>query len=220
MPGPIEGPVCLEGAPPVIRDFLVWIATKVGKGPGEYDLSWSETLASSLNVWGLLEGSHVLALMLFAGTIFLVDLRLLGVGFKSTPISVISDRVLPLTVFGFALMVITGVALFYAKPLLYYHNLWFRLKLVFLAIAVINIFIFHYRVQRDRQAWDAGVAPPAKVRLSAVVSIVAWVTVITFGRFIAYDWYECGKPLPHWANVAQACAASERGAIDLEEAAR
>lgn len=201
----------------MIRDFLVWLATHVGKGPGEYDPSWSEGLASTLNVWGLLEGSHVLSLMLFAGTIFLVDLRLLGVGFKKTPISVISDRVLPLTVFGFALMLVTGGLLFYAKPLLYYHNLWFRLKLIFLAIAVINIFIFHYKVQVDRDRWDTAVKPPAKARISALVSILSWVIVITFGRFIAYDWYECGKPLPHWANVAQECAISERGAIDLSE---
>jgi hypothetical protein len=201
----------------LIRDFLVWLATHVGKGPGEYDPSWSEGLASTLNVWGLLEGSHVLSLMLFAGTIFLVDLRLLGVGFKKTPISVISDRVLPLTVFGFALMLVTGGLLFYAKPLLYYHNLWFRLKLIFLAIAVINIFIFHYKVQTDRDQWDTAVKPPSKARISAMVSILSWVIVITFGRFIAYDWYECGKPLPHWANVAQECAISERGAIDLSE---
>lgn len=201
----------------MIREFLVWLATRVGKGPGEYDPSWSEGLASTLNVWGLLEGSHVLSLMLFAGTIFLVDLRLLGVGFKKTPISVISDRVLPLTVFGFALMVVTGGLLFYAKPLLYYHNLWFRLKLIFLAIAVINIFIFHYKVQKDRAQWDTAVKPPAKARISAMVSIVSWILVITFGRFIAYDWFECGKPLPHWANAAQECAVSERGAIDLSE---
>jgi hypothetical protein len=204
----------------VLRDFLVWMATKVGKGPGEYDPSWSETLASTLNVWGLLEGTHVLALMLFAGTIFLVDFRLLGIGFKKTPVSVISDRVLPLTVFGFALMVVTGVALFYAKPLLYYHNLWFRLKLIFLAVAVVNIFIFHFKVQNNRDEWDTAVTPPTKARISAAVSILAWVTVITFGRFIAYDWYECGKPLPHWANLAQECAISERGAIDLTEMAK
>lgn len=201
----------------MLRDFLVWLATELGKGDGEYAMSWSEALASSLNFWGLLEGTHVLSLMLFAGTIFLVDLRLLGVAFKRTPVSVISDRVLPLTVFGFVLMIATGLALFYAKPLLYYHNLWFRLKLVFLAIAAINILVFHFRVQRNRHEWDTAARLPAKARLSGLVSILAWVAVITTGRFIAYDWFECGKPLPHWANVAQSCATSERGAIDLSE---
>lgn len=205
------------GALRVLRDLLVWLATEPGKGKGEYDLSWSEALASSLNFWGLLEGTHVLTLMLFAGTIFLVDLRLLGLAFKRTPVSVISDRVLPLTVFGFVLMVATGVALFYAKPLVYYHNLWFRLKLIFLAVALLNIMLFHWRVQRNRHEWDALARPPLKAQLSATISLISWLAVITFGRFIAYDWYECGKPLPHWANVAQACATSDVGAIDIEE---
>lgn len=193
---------------------------ELGKGPGEYDPSWSELLAGSLNFWGLLEGTHVLTLMLFAGTIFLVDLRLLGLAFRQTPVSVMSDRVLPLTVVGFLLMVATGLALFYAKPLLYYHNLWFRLKLIFLAVALINIMIFHWRVQRSRHEWDTAPRPPAAARASALVSLTAWILVIAFGRFIAYDWYECGKALPHWANVAQSCATSERGAIDLEDVAQ
>jgi hypothetical protein len=199
----------------LIRDFLVWLAA-VGKGPGEYDPSWSELLASSLNFWGLLEGTHVLSLMLFAGTIFIVDLRLLGVAFKKTPVSVISERVLPLTIFGLVIMIATGVALFYAKPLLYYHNIWFRLKLVFLVVAAINILIFHFRVQRDIAGWDTRAAPPVKARLSAVISILSWIVVITFGRFIAYDWYNCGKPLPDWANTIQECKTSETGAVDLK----
>ena len=204
----------------MLRDFLVWMATQVGKGPGEYDPSWSEALAGSLNFWSLLEGTHVLALMLFAGTIFLVDFRLLGIGFRKTPVSVISDKVLPLTVFGFALMVLTGLALFYAKPLLYYHNLWFRLKLVFLTVAIVNIFVFHFKVQNNRDAWDADPVPPRKARISAAVSLLAWIAVITAGRAIAYDWFDCGKALPHWINVAQECAISEHGALDLEEMAK
>lgn len=199
----------------MLREFLVWMATQLGKGPGEYDPSWSDLLAGSLNFWGLLEGTHVLTLMLFAGTIFMVDLRLLGLAFKKTPVSTLSDKVLPLTVFGFAVMVLTGTALFFAKPLLYYHNLWFRLKMVFLAVAAINILIFHFRVQRDRAAWDRSEKPPAKARISAAISLASWLLVIMFGRFIAYDWFDCGKALPHWVNVAEECAISDKGALDI-----
>ncbi|MBW8815625.1 MAG: hypothetical protein JF588_19580 [Caulobacterales bacterium] len=203
----------------MLRDFLVWMATHLGKGPGEDAMSWSEALAGSLNFWSLLEGTHVLSLMLFAGTIFVVDLRLMGALFRKTPVSVVSDRVLPLTVFGLVIMLVTGTALFFAKPLLYYHSLWFRLKLVFLAVAAINILVFHFRVQRDMEAWDAAPKPPAKARASAAVSLLSWVLVITFGRFIAYDWTNCGKPLPHWINVAEECQRSENGANDVAKAA-
>lgn len=199
----------------MIRDFLVWLQTELGKGPGEYPMSWSEALLGSLNFWGLLEGTHLLALMLFAGTIFVVDLRLLGVTFKRTPVSVLSDKVLPLTIFGFVLVILTGLALFYAKPLVYFHNIWFRAKLVFIVLALINIVIFHRRVQRSIQDWDTLARPPRAARASAAVSLASWTVVIMLGRFIAYDWYECGKPIPEWANVLQECAASEHGAASL-----
>ena len=199
----------------MIRAFLVWLQTSLGKGPAPEDASWSEALLGSLNFWCLLEGSHLLMLMLFAGTIMVVDLRLLGVAFKRTPVSAVSDRILPLTVAGFLGMVVTGLLLFYAKPLFYYHNLWFRLKLVFLVAAMINIAVFHFRIQRTLPQWNTAAVPTTPARVSAALSLTAWVLIATMGRFIPYNWYECGKPLPAIVNTLQACAASERGAVDL-----
>ena len=172
-------------------------------------------MLGSLNFWSLLEGTHLLSLMLFAGTIFIVDLRLLGITFQRTPVSVVCDRILPLTVAGFLLVVLTGLALFYAKPLFYYHNVWFRVKLIFLAVAMLNVFFFHSRVRRNGEAWDIDTKPPRKVRAAAAASLASWLVVIVMGRFLAYDWFECGKPIPLWANVVQDCRASEGGAIDL-----
>jgi hypothetical protein len=199
----------------MIRTFLVWLQTSLGKGHGPDAQSWSEALLGSLNFWGLLEGTHLLTLMLFAGTIMVVDLRLLGVIFKRTPVSVVSDKILPLTIGGIALMFVTGGALFFAKPLFYYHNIWFRLKLVFILLAMVNIAVFHFRVQRNQGAWDGSARPPFAARASAVISLSAWVLVIVMGRFIAYNWFECGKPLPDIINVSQSCAASEKGAVSL-----
>ncbi|THD78581.1 MAG: hypothetical protein E7812_11365 [Phenylobacterium sp.] len=198
----------------MIGHFLTWLQNTLGKGHGDTAQSWSEALLGSLNFWGLLEGTHLLALMLFAGTIFVVDLRLLGVTFRRTPVSVVSDRVLPLTVVGFLLLLATGLGLFFAKPLFYYHNLWFRAKMIFLVLAMLNIAVFHTRVQHNQAAWDTAPKPPGPARLSAVLSLVSWILVIAMGRFIPYDWFECGKPVPHWANVLQDCKASEKGAYE------
>jgi hypothetical protein len=202
----------------MIRALLVWLQTTLGKGPGPDDQSWSEALLGSLNFWGLLEGTHLLTLMLFAGTILVVDLRLLGVTWRRTPVSVVSQRILPMTVAGFVLMLLTGVALFFAKPLVYYHNIWFRLKMLFLLAAMVNIAIFHFRIQKSQPAWDADAVPPRGARLSAAASLAAWLLIIVMGRFIAYNWYECGKPQSGFINAAQECAASEHGAVPLTSA--
>ena len=199
----------------MIREFLVWLQNDLGKGTGEMAQSWSEALLGSLNFWGLLEGTHLIALMLFAGTILVVDLRLLGVTFRRTPVSVVSDTILPLTVFGFLFVVVTGLGLFFAKPVFYYHNIWFRAKMIMLALALLNILIFHARIQKSQDAWDILPKPPAGVRAAAGMSLTAWLVVITFGRLIAYDWFECGKPQPGFINWAEECAISEKGAVPL-----
>ncbi|WP_297693687.1 DUF6644 family protein [Phenylobacterium sp.] len=198
----------------MINQFMTWLQHGLGKGSGDTAQSWSEALLGSLNFWGLLEGTHLLALMLFAGTIFVVDLRLLGVTFRKTPVSVVSDRVLPMTVAGFLILLATGLALFFAKPMFYYHNLWFRAKMIFLVLAMINIAVFHSQVQRGQSAWDNHPTPPGPARISAIVSLVSWILVIGLGRFIPYDWFQCGKPVPHWANVLQDCKTSEKGAYE------
>jgi len=199
----------------MIGAFLTWLQHSLGKGPADDAQSWSEALLGSLNFWSLLEGTHLIALMLFAGTILVVDLRLLGVTFRKTKVSVISDAILPLTVFSFAFVVITGLGLLFAKPLFYYHNIWFRAKMIILALALLNILIFHGRVQATQDSWDSDEKPPRAARMAAAGSLLAWLLVITCGRFIPYNWYECGKPQPAFINWVQECKTSEKGEVTL-----
>lgn len=179
-------------------------ATRDASGRAISDTSWSAQLQGSERLWMLLEGAHVLTLMLFAGTIFFVDLRLVGATLRTTPVSKVTDSVLPYTVVGFGLMVVTGVALFFSSPFDYFHNFVFRLKIAFLIAAAINIFVFHYRVQTNRPRWDAQQRPPAGVRAAAVLSLTLWLAVIVAGRYVAYDWVKC-EHASGWIAAAAQC---------------
>ena len=68
----------------------------------------------------------------------------------------------------------------------------------------------------DVEKWDTLERPPISARASAIVSLAAWLVVIACGRYIAYNWFDCGKRQPTWVNVAASCAASESGAINLK----
>ena len=76
-------------------------------------------------MWPLIESTHVLNIALFVGTAVMMDLRFLGVTFKSVPISEFTSRMLPWTRGAFAVMVVTGLVIFYSNPLRYYHNIFF-----------------------------------------------------------------------------------------------
>jgi len=199
----------------MIGAFLNWLEHSLGKGPSPDAQSWSEALLGSLNFWSLLEGTHLIVLMLFAGTILIVDLRLLGVTFRKTRVSVVSDAILPLTVFSFIFVVLSGLGLLFAKPLFYYHNIWFRAKMIFLALALLNILIFHGQTQRTQDSWDTDEKPPRAARIAAAGSLIAWLLVITCGRFIPYDWFECGKPQTAFINWVQECKTSDKGEVNL-----
>ena len=193
-----------------LSNFLAWIEFSLGAevdaaGNIIADTSWSAQLQASERLWMVLEGTHVLTIMLFAGTILFVDLRLLGLVLRKVPVSQVADNVLPITVAAFGVMAVTGVLLFLAQPLEYFHSLIFRFKILFLLVAAINIFWFHYKVQRGRAEWDAKALPPVSARVSAAMSIALWVLVIATGRYAAYGWVSCDNIDGLAAQAAQ-CA--------------
>jgi hypothetical protein len=96
-------------------------------------------------------------------------------------------------------MVLSGSALLFAIPLRTYQNIFFRAKMLMLAIAGLNIWIFNSSVYRRVESWDLGSKPPRTARLAGALSIFLWVMVIISGRMIAYNWFDCdthsGAPL-------------------------
>ena len=151
----------------------------------------SVALRESLWVWPLVESTHVLTLALFAGTAIMLDLRLLGVGLRPLRVSSLTGRLLPWTRAGFGVMVMTGSLLFYANPVRYYQNVFFRAKVVLLVLAGLNIWLFHSRIHRRVAEWDGDTTPPRAARVAAVVSLLAWASIVVAGRLIAYNWFDC-----------------------------
>lgn len=169
---------------------------------------WSIALHESLYVYPLVETTHVLSLMLFVGTVSLVDLRLLGWAFREVPVSEMTSRLLPYTVAGFAIAATTGLLLFYAIPVRTYHSVFFRVKVVLLVAAGLNAFLHHRRVSAAVPSWDADPRPPRRTRITGAVSLAAWALVIVMGRMIAYNWFDCDQePLPGIVRWAAGCVA-------------
>ena len=153
-------------------------------------------------------------MFIYRNITFFVDLRLLGKGFTSIPISKLNSSLLPWSIFGFVLMVITGLLLFYAIPVRNYHNIFFRFKLLLIILAGINMFLFHRKMKQEGHLWDESDSIPASVKRSALVSLVLWALVIISGRMIAYNWFDCDiQPQPNWVNFLASC---ELNAYEME----
>jgi hypothetical protein len=128
---------------------------------------------------------HVFALVLVVGTIMTVDLRLLGVANKERPFSQVAAEMLPWTWTAFAIAALAGMLMFSSKALTYYSNIPFRLKMVCLLLAGINMVMFHWLGTRHLEAWDRG-RPPRAAKLAGGVSLLLWTTIVAAGRWIGF----------------------------------
>jgi hypothetical protein len=143
-------------------------------------------LRDSVWMFDLTETVHTIGIILVAGTIMLVDLRLLGLGLKGEPVSDVVTRIVPRTLWGFGLMFITGACLFSTEAVKLYHSPAFRIKLLLLSLAGLNALIFHRTIYRQAPAWDTARVAPPRARLAGLLSLVLWICIIAAGRAIAY----------------------------------
>lgn len=147
--------------------------------------------ASALGAW--MRGSnwaypvanlvHLAGLILLIGNLLLLDLRLLGAG-RQFPLPALSSVLTPLAIVGLVLLLASGVLLFAADAAPLLANDLMQLKLVLIALGVVNALVFRRLHDHRLEAWDQD--PPIAGRVQAFLSIACWLLAGTLGRLIAY----------------------------------
>ncbi len=134
-------------------------------------------IASHPIVYPVLGVLHIVGIALLVGSLFLLELRVWGVG-AGLPIRPLARLALSVTVTGFSLAVISGVLMFMGGPAELLSNRAFLIKLGLVHLAGLNAAWFH---GRDSLARCDGLA-----RAQTLMSMGLWFGVIVCGRWIAY----------------------------------
>ena len=152
-------------------------------------LTWLQSsrlaVAVSEEWFPFVESLHVISMAIVAGTIFIVDTRLIGLTSTHLPFSYVSDRLLSWTWAAFACSVVTGSLMFMGNATGYYSNTPFRVKMLLLVLAGVNMLFFQKVTFRRVGEWDH-IRPPIAARVAGVVSLGLWCGVIGFGRWIGF----------------------------------
>jgi hypothetical protein len=156
--------------------FLLWLETT----PLSISISQSDWLFPGI------ESIHVLAITLVVGSISMVDLRLLGINLRSRPVAELMSEVLPWTWISFAVAVTTGGLLFASNATHYWGTMPFRAKMLVLALAGINMAIFHATTLRSVGRWGAAPRTPTAAKVAGAVSLALWIGVVSLGRWIGF----------------------------------
>jgi len=143
-------------------------------------------IRESLYVFPFLESTHVIGLALVFGTIAIIDLRLIGLASSQRSFKRIYSDILKWTWAAFALTALTGALMFITNATVYYHNFYFRAKMLLLVLAGINMGVFELTLGRKVESWDKSPSAPPLGRAVGVLSIALWIAVIFMGRLIGF----------------------------------
>src|SRR5580693_1032144 len=135
-------------------------------------------IRESLYLFPLIESTHVIGLALVFGTIAIIDLRLLGIASTERPFTHMWSDILKWTWAAFALTALTGALMFITNARVYYHNFFFRTKMLLLVLSGINMLVFELTTGRTIRGWDTARSAPPVGRAVAVLSLVMWVGII------------------------------------------
>jgi hypothetical protein len=160
----------------VLAHFLQWLE------------STSPAIAISESSWLFpgIESIHVLAITLVVGSITMVDLRLLGINLREHSAREVILDVLPWTWISFVVAACSGALLFSSNATHYWGTVPFRAKMLVLALAGLNMLLFHATTYRSIDVWGHRKQMPLAAKVSGGVSLGLWIGVVTLGRWIGF----------------------------------
>ena len=126
---------------------------------------------------------HLLGLIMLLGAIGVIDLRLAGV-WRRVPVAPLAEALTPVGIAGLFLLLPSGLVMFAADAATLVRSPVYQVKLLLIALALINAVAFRWLWDKRLRSWDA--APPPLGRLMAGASLAIWLFVAALGRMIAY----------------------------------
>ncbi len=159
--------------PPYFIEFAEWIE----------NTSWAVGIRQSLWLYPALEIVHIAGIVLLVGAAFMFDLRLLGSS-KELSVSGLAQHLLPWSRRGLWLIIPSGILLFSTNAKSLITDPTFGLKMLLLLAAAVNVLIFHRLL--FKKSMDKHNHAFLNGKLSALVSIILWISIIACGRLLAY----------------------------------
>ena len=128
----------------------------------------------------IVQNIHLIAIAVFAGSVLVVDLRMLGRGLTETPLAELARSVEPWLIGSFAVLVLSGIPQMASTALKQYYSPFFWWKMQAVLIGVIWTVTVRRRMARRTEAELGPVWP----KVVALVSIALWTSVTIGARLI------------------------------------
>ena len=143
------------------------------------------SISHSLWIFPAIESIHMFGIVTVVGATTILDLRLMGLSFQQDPVPNVVNGTLRWALWGFVLMLVTGVLMFVSEATKCYTNEGFRWKMLLLVFAAANALAFHFGAYRSVERWKNG-STPIGAKFAGACSILLWFAIVAMGRWIAF----------------------------------
>lgn len=135
------------------------------------DSSVAKFISESLWIYPLDQAIHLVFLALFAGSILILDIRLLGFGMREQSVAKVARDSAPWVIIGFLGLVATGIPQLIQNAMREYYSEFFWIKMYVLPIAL----IYTFTIRRMVSMADESRVAPAMSKLTGFASILLWI---------------------------------------------
>jgi hypothetical protein len=161
-----------------LKQFAEWLST-----------TFLSVFLQNHNGWAIptIQSIHIAGIAFVLGSVFMIDLRLLGWAGTDQTLRQTTARFGPWLKGSLWLMLATGILMVIGEPVreLITFSFWLKMFLVGVGTAVAVVFL--RAVHRHDEKWEEAVQKRRAVQWLAVLTFLIWACIIILGRLIAYD---------------------------------
>lgn len=155
---------------------------------------WLSTTSLSVfiqdhNAWTIpaIQSVHIVGIALVLGSVFMIDLRILGWAGTDQTLRQTTNRFGPWLTGALWLMLITGLLMVVGEPVRELVTFSFWAKMALVVVGTLIALIFMRTLRKQEGHWEKTLVHRGSIKFMAIFTFLVWACIIILGRLIAYD---------------------------------
>ena len=157
-----------------MKSFAEWLST-----------TFLSVFIQNHNSWAIptIQSIHIVGIAIVLGSVFMIDLRLLGWSGMDQTVRQTTNRFGPWMMGALWLMLATGILMVIGEPVRELMTFSFWLKMFLVAVGTVIAAVFQKKVRKH----EGDPVTSGALKSLAVLTFLIWACIIILGRLIAYD---------------------------------
>jgi len=161
-----------------LNEFALWLSQ-----------TYPSVLIQTHNGWMIptIQSIHIAGIGVVLGSVFMMDLRILGLAGKDQTLRQTTNRFGPWLFWALVALLVTGALMVIGEPVRELVTVSFWLKMFLIVVGTLIAAVFLKTLKRNDPRWEDAMSKRLSIKLMAIFTFLVWLAIIVLGRLIAYD---------------------------------